>query len=109
MLLLCHTNTFKLIWPIFGAANQLLAALALIVVSVWLANRGKSNLFTLIPAILMMITTLAALWELLVKHYIPNNKIPLTAAAIFLMVLSIGVIVLAIRKLSSIRKEKLSA
>jgi len=109
MLLLCQTNTFKLIWPIFGAANQLLAALALIVVSVWLANRGKSNLFTLIPAILMMITTLAALWELLMKHYIPNHKIPLSIAAILLIALSIGVIILSIIKLSSIRRKKTPA
>lgn len=109
MLLLCYTNTFKLIWPIFGAANQLLAALALIVVSVWLAKRGKSNLFTLIPAIFMMATTLVALWQLLFNQYIPAHKVPLSIAAILLMALSVGVIILSIMKLSSASVQKKSA
>ncbi|MEW6408703.1 MAG: carbon starvation CstA family protein, partial [Nitrospirota bacterium] len=45
-----YTQAFLAIWPIFGSANQLLAALTLIAVSVWLISRGMPSWFTLIPA-----------------------------------------------------------
>jgi len=101
MLLLCYSNTFKQIWPIFGSANQLLAALSLIVVSVWLAKRKKSSSFTTLPAIFMMATTLYSLWEMLTKQYIPERNFPLAITAILLILLSVGVIFLAVNKLSS--------
>ncbi len=101
MLLLCYSNTFKQIWPIFGSANQLLAALSLIVVSVWLAKRKKANSFTILPAIFMMATTLYSLWEMLTKQYMPKHNYPLTITAILLILLSVGVIFLAVNKLSS--------
>lgn len=104
MLWLAWTNTFQLIWPIFGAANQLLAALTLIAVTVWLAYRSKPTLFTLLPAVFMMITTFAGLVLLLVKTYIPKGNMPLIVTDLLLMLLSIGVVVLAVKKLLAIRK-----
>ncbi len=101
MLLLCYTNTFKQIWPIFGSANQLLAALSLIVVSVWLAKRKKASSFTILPAIFMMATTLYSLWHMLTKQYMPEHNYPLGITAILLILLSVGVIFLAVNKLSS--------
>jgi len=101
MLLLCYTNSFKQIWPIFGSANQLLAALSLIVVSVWLAQRRKASFFTILPAIFMMVTTLYSLWQMLTRQYMPQNNYPLSITAILLILLSIGVIFLATNKLSS--------
>jgi carbon starvation protein len=55
------TGGYKLIWPIFGATNQLVAALALIVVSAWLVGVGKPRKYTLIPAMFMLVTTVGAL------------------------------------------------
>jgi len=101
MLLLCYTNTFKQIWPLFGSANQLLAALSLIVVSVWLAKRKKAGFFTILPAIFMMVTTIYSLWQMLVKQYMPEHNYSLSITAILLILLSAGVIFLAINKLSS--------
>ena len=49
------------IWPIFGSANQLVAALALMVVSVWLLTRKKFVRFTAIPALFMFLTATGAL------------------------------------------------
>ena len=49
------------IWPIFGSANQLVASLVLITVSAYLISRGRSFLFTVIPAALMLVTTMGAL------------------------------------------------
>lgn len=104
MFWLGYTNTFKLIWPIFGSANQLLAALALIAVSVWLAYRKKPNFFTILPAVFMMVTTLSSLWQLLFTKYLPAKNYPLSVTAVLLMVLSVGVIVLAAQRLTNVNK-----
>jgi len=99
MLWLSWTNAFTLIWPIFGAANQLLAALGLIAVSVWLAKRKKPTLFTLIPAIFMMVTTVWALWVMLFDKYLPTGKMPLIITDILLMVLALAVVVVAVKEM----------
>mgnify|MGYP000773445644 CR=1 FL=1 len=52
---------YSKIWPLFGAANQLLAALALLAVAAWLGNIGKSNKMFFIPMVFMMIATLTSL------------------------------------------------
>lgn len=101
MLLLCYTNTFKQIWPLFGSANQLLAALSLIVVSVWLAKRKKASFFTILPAVFMMATTIYSLWQMLTKQYMPEHNYSLSVTAVLLILLSAGVIFLAVNKLSS--------
>ena len=46
-----------LLWPLFGATNQLLAALAFLVITVYLARKGKPILFTLIPFFIMLAMT----------------------------------------------------
>lgn len=51
-------------WTLFGAANQLLAALTLLVISAWLHENKKRLAFTLIPMIFVLCTTLAALFQL---------------------------------------------
>ncbi len=98
MFILAVTNGYKLIWPVFGASNQLLAALALIAVTAWLNLAGKSSWFTLIPALIMVITTMASLVYYLVAHYIPDGNIILAATAIILLALASGVVVQTLRQ-----------
>ncbi len=57
---LALTGQWSILWPAFGTSNQLIAALALLVGSCWLMRRGRNALYTLIPAVLMLATTLAA-------------------------------------------------
>jgi carbon starvation protein len=53
------------LWMYFGGSNQLMAGLALMLVSIYLAKVKARTGFTLGPAIFMIITTLAALlWEI---------------------------------------------
>lgn len=53
---------WQLLWPLFGASNQLVAALALLAVAVWVRRGlGKSAAFLLVPMGFMFVTTLAAL------------------------------------------------
>jgi carbon starvation protein len=52
---------FLNIWVMFGAANQLMASLALLLVTLWLMSKGKNYLWTFIPFIFMFVTTIGAL------------------------------------------------
>ena len=45
------------LWPLFGAINQLLGGLALLVITVWLAKKNVNFIFTIIPMIFMLIIT----------------------------------------------------
>lgn len=63
------------IWGLFGAANQLLAGLALLAVAAWLGNAGKNNKMFIIPMIFMLAATLTSLCITVVK------KIQLIASA----------------------------
>ena len=58
---LALSEKWSKIWPMFGAANQLVAALALIVVTSWLLSRGKTIKFTLLPSLIMLATAVGAL------------------------------------------------
>ena len=49
------------LWTLFGTTNQLLAGLTLLVVTVYLKQRGKPVLYTGIPAVFMLISTLSAM------------------------------------------------
>ena len=52
---------YSKIWPLFGAANQLLAALALLTVCAWLGNIGRNNKMFYIPMAFMLVVTLTSL------------------------------------------------
>jgi len=54
------TGTWVYLWQMFGASNQLMAALSLLVVSVWLKSEKRNPTFALLPMIFMYVTTLAA-------------------------------------------------
>ncbi|MCK5076251.1 MAG: carbon starvation protein A, partial [Calditrichia bacterium] len=76
------------IWPLFGSANQLLAAIALLAVSVWLSKRKVKNLFTLIPMFFMFIVTISALITLIYQNLFKDLNIILAMIAFLLLVLS---------------------
>ena len=49
------------IWGVFGAANQLLAGIAMLAVAAWLAEIGKNNKMFLFPMAFMLLATLTSL------------------------------------------------
>jgi len=59
-LLLVLTGTWVYLWFLFGAANQLMAALSLMLVTVWLKSENKNPAYALWPTLFMYITTIAA-------------------------------------------------
>jgi carbon starvation protein len=87
------------IWPVFGSANQMLAALALLAISVWLAKQAHGNLYTLIPMFFMFAVTLSALGTLIHQNFVKQNYL-LSIVAVLLFVIAILLAVLAARSLT---------
>jgi carbon starvation protein len=54
------TGTWVYLWQLFGASNQLLAALSLLIVTVWLVSVGKNAAYAGVPMVFMYVTTIAA-------------------------------------------------
>lgn len=52
-----------LLWPLFGTANQLLAGISLLLISIWLKRLGRNYMVTLIPMIFVMFMTLYAMFQ----------------------------------------------
>lgn len=81
---------YKKIWPIFGSANQLLAGLALLSLTAWLARRGKKTIMIVIPMVFMFAVTLSALF-LIIKSYLfgakPNYILGVMAIILFILAL----------------------
>lgn len=93
---------YEKIWPIFGSANQLLAAIALMAIAIWLANSNKSFKEFIIPIIFMFIVTIVSLC-FNIKANIGINY-ALVIIAVLLLVLAIILIKEAI---VFIKKEKI--
>ncbi|GAK03822.1 carbon starvation protein A [Geomicrobium sp. JCM 19037] len=50
-----------LLWPLFGTSNQLLAGIALLLITIWLRRLGRNYLVTLIPMIFLLVMTMYAM------------------------------------------------
>jgi carbon starvation protein len=83
------------IWVAFGASNQLMAGLALMLVSLWLMSEGRRHDWALYPAIFMIITTLAALIYVAYTSLLVSLPQATTAQAAIAAIL-IGVICLVL-------------
>lgn len=105
MLIFAFTNAFTVIWPIFGTANQLLAALTLVTLAVWLAANRKKNGFILIPAFFMIVTTLFSMGFLLKKYLINSNWLLLTVD-VLMIALTVALIVVAVKSRKKIKTPK---
>ena len=57
------------IWALFGAANQLLAALGLLAVAAWLGTMGKNNKMFLFPMAFMLIVTIVSLCQTIMTNF----------------------------------------
>lgn len=88
------------IWGVFGAANQLLAGIAMLAVATWLGNIGKNNKMFFVPMIFMLLATGTSLvLTIIAKIKLIAGMIPDAAANWgdwFQMIWSIGLVVLAV-------------
>jgi carbon starvation protein len=60
VLALVLSGTWVYLWQLFGASNQLLAALSLLLVTLWLASTHRNPAYAGIPMLFMYVTTVAA-------------------------------------------------
>jgi carbon starvation protein len=64
LLILAGEGSYKLFWTLFGTSNQLLAALSLLAVTMWLKQSGRKYLFAMIPMLFVMTITV---WSLIIQ------------------------------------------
>ena len=98
MLFFAVSSTVRQMWPVFGAGNQLIGALSLITVTVWLAQRARQHLFALLPAVFMVATTFAALLLLVRSNFGAGGNPVLGATAGALFFLAVGVVVVGVSR-----------
>jgi carbon starvation protein len=60
-LLAADRNSYRFFWTLFGTSNQLLAALSLLAITVWLKKLGKPMWFTLVPLVVVFAVTVVSL------------------------------------------------
>ncbi len=107
------------IWPLFGASNQLLAAVGLLAVATWLGKVGKENRMFFIPMIFMLVVTVTSLVQTVIKNYTAITSgaaagdmgwsIVRTIIACLLVILSLVLAVNSIRTMVSQKKTKNSS
>ncbi len=104
---LAFTRGYHVIWPLFGASNQLLAALTLIVATVWLIHKARTYWFVFIPAVFMAVTTVAALTLTAVRKAAAHDMV-VAFTAVLLLGLAVGFIIQSGKQLFERWREELS-
>ncbi|RPI58461.1 MAG: hypothetical protein EHM56_01750 [Chloroflexi bacterium] len=92
-LILIWLVPFLQIWVVFGAANQLMASLALLLVTLWLMSKGKAYQWTMWPFAFMFVTTIAALLSKAYEAFFIN--LPKAAALAEAQALAVGQVTIA--------------
>jgi len=98
-------GTWVKFWTLFGASNQLLAALTLLAITVWLHERRQQIAFTLIPMAFVLVTTLYALVKLTIQNFSGVKLDPMAlvngVVSALLIVLALYLVARAIARLRS--------
>lgn len=93
-----------LLWPLFGATNQLLAGLALMVVSAYLVKKGKNSMYTSVPMVLMLfVTGWASLINL--RGFIQSHNNLLISISVIILLLELWLVVEGVRFLLNSKKS----
>ncbi len=100
---LAFMDKWQLLWPVFGASNQLVAGLALIVISGWLFCKGKNYKIAFIPAVIMIIITILALGAKIIDFFKDKNY--LLSAISFILIISGILGIFEFRKLVKCRRS----
>jgi len=88
------------IWSAFGAANQLMAGLALMLIALWAMSEGRKHSWALYPAVFMIVTTIAALLYLAYTNFAklatPNITTQAAIAAVLVGIIAVVLVVAAV-------------
>ncbi|MBK7933113.1 MAG: carbon starvation protein A [Acidobacteria bacterium] len=96
-------------WTLFGASNQLLAALTLLSITVWLYKARRRIAFTLLPMLFVLAITLWALSSLVIGNFQASTgfdiKLVNGVTSLALIVLAIYLVIIGLLKLRGERDE----
>ena len=92
------------LWPLFGTTNQMLAALTLTVVTVWLKRSGRPYVYTLVPMLFVVLATSAAMLGELRGHFAASNWL-LAGSAGLILVFSLWAVLEGLRRLAGREPE----
>jgi carbon starvation protein len=99
-LVLMWTGFWSRIWLLFGGANQLFASLALVLITLWLVQSGKSYQWAMWPAVFMYVTTVAALivtaWVSLQAAFTPGLQAAFIFGNLVAAVIGFALVILAL-------------
>ena len=73
------------IWPAFGASNQLVAALALLVISCWLLSKNRPTAYSLLPALFMLTTSVTALVFQIIQYFANRDYVLILVSVILII------------------------
>jgi len=93
LLLLAGEGAYRAFWTLFGTSNQLLAALSLLGISVWLRREGRRNLWAFLPMLFVMTITL---WSLVTQAFAAASALAGASAGGFVVLLNGAVSLLLI-------------
>jgi carbon starvation protein len=93
-----------MLWALFGTTNQILGSLTLLTVTLYLMQRRANYLYTLIPMVFMLVTTLVAM-VYNIRIFYENGSLLLLGIGVILFVLAVWLIVEAIVRFTRIRIE----
>lgn len=106
------TGSYVGFWTLFGASNQLLAALTLLAITVWLYHARKRIAFTLLPMIFVLTITLWSLSKLVYAHLHASQGFDVAllngATASALIVLALFLAISALVKVRGERRARRS-
>ena len=92
----------NLIWPVFGATNQILASLTLLIVSIYLMKLGRPAIYTLVPMVFIIFMAFwASVWYLI--DYFQTERWLLVALNLAVMTVSVMVMLEAMSVISKLR------
>lgn len=112
--LLLSLGGYSNIWPLFGSANQLLSALVLITLAVFMRTTGRKGFMLWIPMIMMLVVTFTSLItatiNLCKKLFVTGGFVFLTDGlqlifALLLMILGLLIAISSLKKLTSKKVE----
>ncbi len=104
--IIAATGSYNVIWAIFGTSNQLIAAIALFIVTIYFVGFKAPKWYTVIPAIFMLLITEIAFIYQVFYIYVPKQNWILAVSAAFLFILGLVIGIECIQKIFFIKKEK---
>ena len=88
------------LWSLFGSTNQVLGALTLLAVSIYLRQKGRNYIYTFLPMAFMLTVTIIAM-VLDIRKYLAGGQVLLLGVAGSIFVLSVWLVVEAVIRFRS--------